>query len=123
LAVPALAGGKPKPAAGKPAAGKMDKGAAAAPAAKGAEVTKTGPVKGAVSGKMFTIAARGGDLKVDGSKAKVRSADGKFAKFDEVKPGKMVTVKGTMDKDTLKATDIQLPKSGGGKKPAGKTPA
>jgi len=111
VAGPVLAGAKPKAtdakAAAKPA-GKMD---------KGAEVSKNGPVKGAIAGKMFTVAARGGDVKVDGSKAKVRDASGKFAKFDAIKPGMMVTVKGTMDGETLKAADIQLPKgkSGGDK--------
>ncbi|HEU4754525.1 MAG TPA: hypothetical protein VFU47_15560 [Armatimonadota bacterium] len=105
-------------AARKPAAART---APTAPAA-GKMESVTGPVKGAVSGKSFTIARKGGPVTVDASGAKVRE-NGKFAKLDGLKGGTMVTARGTMNGSTLKATEITIHAKGPGKAAAtGKKP-
>jgi hypothetical protein len=115
-------------AAAKPAAAPAAK-AAAKPAGKAAEASAHGPIKGAVNGKMFTVASSKGETKVDASKATLR-VNGKFASASELKPGTMVTAKGTMDGGTLKATNVDIfPRKGAkkdepkGKAPDTKTPA
>src|SRR5438046_1314299 len=77
------------------------------PAAKPGEVSVTGPVKGAPTGKTFVIARKGGDTTVDATKASIR-ANGKFASFNDIKAGLMVTAKGTMQGTTLAATEVTL---------------
>jgi hypothetical protein len=106
---------------------KDDKGAAPAAktaakteaksAGKAAEASAHGPIKGAVNGKMFTVASSKGETKVDASKATLR-INGKFAAASELKPGTMVTAKGTMDGGTLKATNVDIfPRKGATKAP------
>lgn len=101
-----------RPSAAKPPATK------APPAAdKGAMTKVTGPVKGAPSGKTFTVAVpRKGNVTVDGTGAKVR-INGRFASMDAVKAGTMVTVSGTMNGTTLAAKEIEVH---GGKKTGAK---
>ena len=93
LALPASAKKEMAPAGKAPAA-----------AATG-QTSVTGPVKGAVNGKTFVIARKGGQVTVDASKAKVRQA-GKFVKLDTIKGGSMVTAKGTTSATTLSPADI-----------------
>lgn len=82
--------------------------AAKAPATAGAKPTSvTGPVKGSVNGKKFTIGRRGGPVDVDATGATVRD-NGKFASLNSVKGGTMVTVTGTMDGTILKATEVNI---------------
>ena len=81
--------------------------AAAEAGEKAGAQTVTGPVKGSPTGKTFTIGRKGGPVTVDASKAKVRQ-NGKFASFDLIKGGTMVTAKGTMDGTTLKASEVEV---------------
>lgn len=115
LALPALAAQKPPKPATKPGS------AAPAPSSAPAAATTTsvtGPVKGAPTGKTFVIGRKGGPVTVDASKAKIR-VNGKFADFDVIKGGVMVTAKGTMKGTTLMATDVDAhPRGSGDKKPA-----
>jgi hypothetical protein len=77
----------------------------------------TGPVKKAPIGKTFVLAVpRKGDVTVDASKAKVR-VNGKFASFDVIKAGVMVTARGTMNGATLAASDVEAHPRGGSKPP------
>jgi hypothetical protein len=90
------------------------------PTTKPGEVSVTGPVKGAPTGKTFVIARKGGDTTVDATKAQIRQG-GKFASFNDIKAGLMVTAKGTMQGTTLMATEVTLhPRAP--KPPAGTTP-
>lgn len=68
----------------------------------------SGIVKGAPSGKTFVVARKGGTVTVDASKAKVRDKSGKFASFNEIKGGLMLTAKGAMSGTTLVATEITI---------------
>jgi len=84
-----------------------------APDAKHTSIT--GPVKGQPAGKTFVIATRKGTTTVDATGAKVRNK-GKFASFDLIKGGTMVTAKGTLQGDTLKAEEVEVHLRGNQKK-------
>ena len=92
-----------------PAAAKKElaKPAPSQSAAAAGQTSVTGPVKGPVTGKTFVIARKGGTVTVDAGKATVRQA-GRFAKLDTVRPGTMVTAKGSMSGTTLTATDVTV---------------
>ena len=67
-----------------------------------------GIVKGAVTGKTFEVAKRGGAVKVDAAKAKIRDPKGKFVSFDTICAGTMVTAKGTLGAGGLVAAEVTV---------------
>lgn len=71
-----------------------------------------GIVKGAVKGKMFMIANRGGTYTVDASKARVRM-NGKFVSLSILNGGSMVSVQGEMKGMKIMASEVNISHLGG----------
>ncbi|MDH7568444.1 MAG: hypothetical protein QHJ73_02490 [Armatimonadota bacterium] len=67
--------------------------------------TVHGIVKGQPVGTTFVVARKGGEVKVDASKAKIRERE-KTATFSVIRPGLMVTAKGKMEGKVLKAEEV-----------------
>ena len=77
-------------------------------APKAAATSVHGIVKGAPTGKTFTVAKKGGTVTEDAAKAKIRTSGGKFASFKDICAGAMVTAKGTMGGTCLIADEVQV---------------
>jgi len=75
----------------------------------------TGPVKGAPNGNTFVVARKAGPVTVDAAGARFRDSGGRFTNIAAVKPGTMVTAKGTMNGTNLKATEVTVHLRGGSK--------
>ena len=94
------------------------------PAAKGAAkataaATVTGIIKGAPSGKTYTVVSNKRSTAVDTSHARIR-LKGKFASSAALTPGTFVRASGSMNGATLNATNVDIVRpAGGGKKMGG----
>jgi hypothetical protein len=95
------------------------KPAAKSTATATATATVTGMIKGAPSGKTYTVVSGKRTAAVDTSHARIRSK-GKFASSAALTPGTFVRATGTMNGATLNATTVDILRpAGGGKKMGG----
>ncbi len=72
---------------------------------KSGPVTLMGPVKAAPSARMFVMTPKGGDVKVNATRAVVRES-GKKVSFAAIKKGTVVKVSGNLRHRVLRAKEV-----------------
>ena len=77
----------------------------------------SGMVKGKIKGKTLVLATRKGNFTVDATKAKVKSKDGKFMKFELITGGSQIVVLGEVKGTKMTAKTITVNMLNGAKKP------
>lgn len=106
LALTGNAHAQDKMSGGKMSGGKMS-GGKMAPAKAAPTQSLTGPIKGAPSGKTFTLGLKKGPVSVDATKAKVR-VNGKFASLTSLTDGMTATVVGKMSGTSFMADTVTV---------------